>query len=167
MRAALKRVYFALSGDAPLNCWIPEGPRDAEFLPLLPDPPDGPLSFLSDAELDAAAASLERTGMVGAFNRYRAAPIDATESPTSWARPSSQPSCFIAGSRDPVRAFIPGSDGYADPGLGMHRLPRQHDHRGRRPLGASRAPGRGERRAHRVPRVAEVASQHDRVERPI
>ena len=23
MRAALKRVYFALSGDSPLNCWIP------------------------------------------------------------------------------------------------------------------------------------------------
>jgi pimeloyl-ACP methyl ester carboxylesterase len=27
-----------------------------------------------------------------------------------------QPSCFIAGERDPVRAFIPGIDGYADPG---------------------------------------------------
>ena len=118
MRAALKRVYFALSGDAPLNCWIPEGPRDAEFLPLLPDPPDGPLSFLSDAELDAAAASLERTGMVGAFNRYRAAPFDATESADIVGATVSQPSCFIAGSRDPVRAFIPGSDGYADPGSG-------------------------------------------------
>ena len=57
MRAALKRVYFALSGDAPLNCWLPDAPRDVAFLPLLPDPPDGPLSFLSDAELDALAAT--------------------------------------------------------------------------------------------------------------
>ena len=118
MRAALKRIYFALSGDAPLNCWIAEGPRDAAFLPLLPDPPDGPLSFLSDAELDAAAASLERTGMVGAFNRYRAAPIDATENADIVGATVDQPSCFIAGSRDPVRAFIPGGDGYADPGSG-------------------------------------------------
>ena len=116
--AALKRVYFALSGDSPLNCWIPEGPRDAEFLPLLPDPPDGPLSFLSDADLDAAAATFERTGMVGAFNRYRAAPFDAAENADIVGATVGQPSCFIAGSRDPVRAFIPGSDGYADPGSG-------------------------------------------------
>ena len=27
-----------------------------------------------------------------------------------------QPSCFIAGALDPVRAMVPGSDTYADPG---------------------------------------------------
>ena len=116
LRGALKRVYFALSGDAPLNCWLPDAPRDASFLPLLPDPPDGPLSFISDVDLDALTASFERTGMVGAFNRYRASPLDATESTDIIGAPVNQPSCFIAGERDPVRAFIPGSDGYADPG---------------------------------------------------
>lgn len=28
-----------------------------------------------------------------------------------------QPSVFIAGERDPVRAFVPGVDLYADPGI--------------------------------------------------
>lgn len=117
LRGALKRVYFALSGDAPLNCWLPDAPRDAALLPLLPDPPDGPLSFITDGDLDALTESLERTGMVGAFNRYRALALDATASADIIGAPVTQPSCFIAGERDPVRAFIPGADGYADPGM--------------------------------------------------
>ena len=47
----------------------------------------------------------------------------------------------------------------------MHRLPRQHDHRGRRALGAPGAPGRGERRPSRVPRVAEVARRRVRLQK--
>ena len=45
LRAALKRCFFALSGDAPEGSWVPDAPRDAAFLPLLPEPPDGPLPF--------------------------------------------------------------------------------------------------------------------------
>ena len=116
VRGALKRVYYALSGDAPLNCWLPDAPRDVALLPLLPDPPDGPLSFISDADLDALTASLEHTGMVGAFNRYRALAFDAADSVDVIGALVTQPSCFIAGERDPVRAFVPGVDGYADPG---------------------------------------------------
>lgn len=116
LRAALKRVYYALSGDAPLNCWLADAPRDAALLPLLPDPPVGPLSFLSDTDLDALAASLEHTGMVGAFNRYRALAADVADSVDVLGASVTQPSCFIAGERDPVRAFVPGVDGYADPG---------------------------------------------------
>jgi len=116
LRGALKRVYFALSGDAPLNCWLPDAPRDVALLPLLPNPPDGPLSFITDADLDALTASFEHTGMTGAFNRYRALALDATESADIIGAPVTQPSRFIAGERDPVRAFIPGTDAYADPG---------------------------------------------------
>ena len=116
LRGALKRVYYALSGDAPLNCWLPDAPRDMALLPLLPDPPDGPLEFITDAELDALATTLTRTGMIGAFNRYRAQALDATESADIIGAPVTQPSRFIAGERDPVRAFIPDIDSYADPG---------------------------------------------------
>ena len=77
LRGALKRVFFALSGDAPLNCWLPDAPRDAAFLPLLPDPPDGPLSFITDTDLDVLTSSFQRSGMTGAFNRYRASALDA------------------------------------------------------------------------------------------
>src|SRR4029077_1168771 len=62
LRAALKRCYFALSGDAPAGSWVPDAPRDAAFLPLLPEPPAGPLTFLPDDELDRIVGWFERTG---------------------------------------------------------------------------------------------------------
>lgn len=116
LRDALKRSFFALSGDAPAGSFMPEGPRDADFLPLLPEPPAGPLRFLSDEDLDAYVATFERTGMTGAFNRYRAAPFDAADVADLPGMTIDQPSCFIGGARDPVRHMIPGSDMYADPG---------------------------------------------------
>ena len=116
LRWALKRAFFGLSGDAPPGSWVPDAPRDAAFLPLLPDPPDGPLSFLPDDELDAIVAAFERTGMTGAFNRYRANDLDATGDADLIGSTVDQPSCFIGGERDPVREMLPGSDLYADPG---------------------------------------------------
>ena len=95
---------------------MPDAPRDADFLPLLPEPPAGPLSFLSDEALDTYAATFERTGMTGAFNRYRAAPFDAVDAADLTGSTIDQPSCFIGGSVDPVRHMIPGGDMYADPG---------------------------------------------------
>lgn len=117
-RAALKRVYYALSGAAPRGSWLPDGPRDASFLPLLPEPPAGPLPFLDDADLDAAAATFARTGWTGAFNRYRAMAFDAEASADIVGATIDRPSCFIAGALDPVRDFLPGTDSYADAGAG-------------------------------------------------
>jgi pimeloyl-ACP methyl ester carboxylesterase len=116
LRAALKKSFFGLSGAAPDNAWVPDAPRDAAFLPLLPDPPDGPLSFLSDEALDRYAATFARTGLTGAFNRYRALSADAATVGDLAGATVDQPACFIAGSRDPVRAMLPGVDGYEDPG---------------------------------------------------
>jgi pimeloyl-ACP methyl ester carboxylesterase len=116
LRAALKRIYFSLSGQAPLNCWLAEAPRHAALLEVLPEPPDGPLSFLSDEDLDQIAATFARTGLTGAFNRYRAAPFDVAASADVEGATVDQPSCFIAGELDPVRAMVPGTDTYADPG---------------------------------------------------
>lgn len=116
LRGALKRSFFALSGDAPLGSWLPDAPKGSAFLPLLPDPPAGPLSFLPDDELDAITATFERTGMTGSFNRYRAAVLDGTNDADLIGATVDQPSCFIAGERDPVRSMVPGADLYADPG---------------------------------------------------
>jgi pimeloyl-ACP methyl ester carboxylesterase len=116
LRGALKRCYFALSGGAPPGSWVPDAPRDSAFLPLLPEPPDGPLSFLPDDELDRMVASFEQTGMTGAFNRYRAASLDGADEADLIGALVTQPSCFIAGELDPVRGMIPGVDMYADPG---------------------------------------------------
>ena len=118
LRGALKASYFALSGDAPAGSWAPDAPRGAAFLPLLPAPPAGPLRFLTDDELDAITATFERTGMTGAFNRYRAAALDGDGDADIIGATVDQPSCFIAGSLDPVREMLPGGDLYADPGAG-------------------------------------------------
>jgi pimeloyl-ACP methyl ester carboxylesterase len=117
VRSALKRAYYGLSGDTPVDSWIPDAPRDAPaFLPLLPEPPTGPLSFLTDGDLDTAAATFERTGFTGAFNRYRALSFDVDTSADIVGATVDRPAYFIAGALDPVRAFLPGVDSYADPG---------------------------------------------------
>jgi pimeloyl-ACP methyl ester carboxylesterase len=117
-RAALKRVYFGLSGHGPDDAMLVDAPRDAPFLSVLPDPPEGPLNFMSDADLDLYASTFGRVGMVGAFNRYRALGPDVEANADITGATVAQPSCFIAGERDIVRAMIPGVDGFADPGSG-------------------------------------------------
>jgi pimeloyl-ACP methyl ester carboxylesterase len=118
LRGGLKRAYFATSGLAPLNSFLPDAPRDAAFLPLLPDPPDGPLPFLDDAELDQIVATFERTGMTGAFHRYRAARLDAAADEDILGATVDQPSCFIGGAADPIRSMVPGAVLSGDPGGG-------------------------------------------------
>jgi pimeloyl-ACP methyl ester carboxylesterase len=115
-RAALKRLFYALSGDAPIDTFLPEGPREASLLDLLPDPPDGPLPFLSDADLDHYAATFGRTGFAGSVLRYRAQALDPAASSDILGATVDVPSCFIGGSRDAVRALVPGTDLFADPG---------------------------------------------------
>lgn len=118
LRSALKRVYFAFSGGAPLNSLLADAPRDSALLSLLPDPPDGPLSFISDAQLDQIVSTFQRTGLTGAFNRYRALTLDVESSSDIVGARVDQPSCFIAGELDPVRALVPGIDFFANPGAG-------------------------------------------------
>ncbi len=118
IRAALKAVYFGSSGDAPDNAMLATAPRDASFLSVLPEPPHGPLSFMTDDDLDLYATTFERCGMTGAFNRYRALAFDVEANNDVMGATVDQPSCFIAGERDLVRAMVPGIDAFADPGAG-------------------------------------------------
>ena len=60
--------------------------------------------------------------MTGAFNRYRAAGLDAADELDIVGATVAQPSCFIAGERDPVRALIPGTDLYQQPGAGCEKF---------------------------------------------
>ena len=73
---------------------------------------------MSDGDLDVYVRSLEETGMVGAFNRYRAMAFDAEVSADIVGATVDRPACFIGGELDAVRSIIPGADSYADPGAG-------------------------------------------------
>ena len=103
------------SGDAPLNCWLPDAPRDVAFLPA-------PQPARRSAELH------HRRRPRRAYCEPRAHRHDRCVQPLPGVGPrrhgvgrhhrrsGDSASRFIAGERDPVRAFIPGTDGYADPG---------------------------------------------------
>lgn len=117
-RAALKQVYFGLSGERPMDPLQVKATREAGFLEVLPVPPKGPLSFMSDADLDLYASTFKRTGMSGAFNRYRALAFDVETSADIIGATVDRPSTFIGGERDPVRAMVPGADSFANPGAG-------------------------------------------------
>lgn len=115
LRDALERVYFAGSGAAP-GAMLPSGPRNTAYLPLLPDPPDGGIGFMSDDDLDVYVSTFRRTGMVGAFNRYRAMRLDGGADTDIVGASLDQPSCFIAGEHDFVRDMVPGVDLFKSPG---------------------------------------------------
>jgi pimeloyl-ACP methyl ester carboxylesterase len=111
----LRMAYFALSGAAELNAWLKPKPADAALLDGMVDPDPFP-AWLSATDLAVYVAAFEKGGFRGPLNRYRAQGIDVGELAAFAGRPVTQPALFIAGARDPVRAFIPGLDLYETPG---------------------------------------------------
>jgi pimeloyl-ACP methyl ester carboxylesterase len=107
-RAALRRILFSISGDAP-----PETRR----LTLQPGKgwlantidPDHLPAWFTDADLDHMSEEFLRSGFRGGLNWYRN--IDRNwELTAPWAGASiHQPALFIAGSEDPVIALGSGA----------------------------------------------------------
>ncbi len=116
--AAIRKTYYAASGDAPDDLWLAPRPADHAFLDGLIDPDPAPEWMAGDALQPVIDAHLNRP-MHGAFHRYRAQALDGAEIEGVGSPTLAQPSCFIAGSRDIVRNFVPGMDLYADPGAAM------------------------------------------------
>lgn len=113
----LRKAYFAISGAAPLNKWLEPKPAGAKFLDGMIDPEPFP-SWMSDKDLQVYVDAFRAGGFRGPLNRYRAQGIDFQEMAAFAGKPVTQPACFIGGERDAVRAFIPGMDLYANPGIG-------------------------------------------------
>jgi pimeloyl-ACP methyl ester carboxylesterase len=108
---ALRKLYFAASGDAPLNALLTDKLAGARLLDGMTDPSPFP-AWMSEAELTMYADAFRAGGFRGPLNRYRAQEIDFVDLADYAGKPVTQPSCFIAGERDPVRRFIPGIDLY-------------------------------------------------------
>ncbi|HSG89313.1 MAG TPA: alpha/beta hydrolase [Pseudomonadales bacterium] len=114
MTDALRKTYYALSGDAPENVFLQPKPADAGFLDGLEDPQPFP-AWLSDADLQVYVDAFEAGGMRGPINRYRAQELDFVDLAALEGAPVTQPAFFVAGAQDAVRAMIPGADLFADP----------------------------------------------------
>lgn len=110
--AALRKIYFAASADAPEGLWGSEQPEDAAMLDFLVDPDPAP-DWMS-AERVAAVAEANAGGSThGWFNRYRAQKFDGDDVAEAAPTNISQPACFIAGESDIVRNFVAGVDLFA------------------------------------------------------
>jgi pimeloyl-ACP methyl ester carboxylesterase len=112
---ALRKIYFALSGDAPLNAWLVEKPPSAKLLDAMVDPRPLP-AWLSAADLEVYVQAFRAGGFRGPLNRYRAQDIDFVDLADLAGKRVTQPAYFVGGERDAVRSFVPGVDLYANPG---------------------------------------------------
>ena len=109
---ALRKIYFSLSGEAPPDMWLQERPATETLLQRLeaPDPFPG---WMTPEDLATYADAFEAGGFRGPLNRYRAQRLDPEQLSAVHGLRLKQPTCFIAGERDPVRRFAPDGDFYA------------------------------------------------------
>jgi pimeloyl-ACP methyl ester carboxylesterase len=119
--SALRKIYYACSGDAPLAEFLKEKPAESGLLDGLIDPHPFP-SWMSEADLQVYIAAFKASGLRGPINRYRAQMQDFEELAELRGRLLPQPACFIGGERDPVRLFVPGIDMYEDRAAGYQDL---------------------------------------------
>jgi pimeloyl-ACP methyl ester carboxylesterase len=107
-RAALRRVLYSISGDAPLETRRLTLQPGKGWLANTLDPERLP-AWLTDADLDHMSAEFSRSGFRGGLNWYRN--LDRNwELTAPWAGASiHQPALFIAGSADPVIEFGSGA----------------------------------------------------------
>jgi pimeloyl-ACP methyl ester carboxylesterase len=107
-RDALKRVYFSLSGDAPKDDWTCHRPIDDPLLKGLTPPPPGPLSFMSDAELEVYTAAFVAGGFHGPINWYRNWDANEAQARAYGDQRVRQPAGFFAGDKEIVLTMFPG-----------------------------------------------------------
>jgi pimeloyl-ACP methyl ester carboxylesterase len=107
VRAGLKKVYWALSGDAPLGEWTRERPYDDPLLPGLGDPPPGPLSFMPDDVMEEYVAAFSAGGFRGPISWYRNIETNARDAEAYGEQRITQPAGFLWSEKDIVKVMSP------------------------------------------------------------
>jgi pimeloyl-ACP methyl ester carboxylesterase len=107
-RVTIRRMLYALSGEAPAGTGFRDKRRGATLLDGMPDPPALP-AWLTDEDLDVYTAEFQRTGFRGGLNWYRN--LDRSwELLAPWHHATvTVPALFIAGECDPVIAMMRAS----------------------------------------------------------
>ncbi len=101
VRGALRKFYYAISGDAPDGTWPSDKVVGNPLLLRLPDPDPFP-AWLTPADLDYFVGEFEGSGFRGPINRYRNHDRDFDYLKQFQGRTIDQPSLFIGGQRDLV-----------------------------------------------------------------
>lgn len=101
VRGALRKFYYAISGDAPDGTWPNDKVVGDPLLLRLPDPEPFP-AWLTPADLDYFVGEFEGSGFRGPINRYRNHDRDFAYLKQFQGRTIDQPSLFIGGQRDLV-----------------------------------------------------------------
>jgi pimeloyl-ACP methyl ester carboxylesterase len=109
VRTSLRKIYYWISGDGMKAGVKAKKPVDAKLLDGLIDPDPLP-AWLTPEEIDYYVGEFERGGFRGPLNRYRTSALDFDQQAAIADRRIEQPAAFIAGSLDPVLAFVPGVD---------------------------------------------------------
>ena len=104
---SLKRVYYSASGEGVANRSGRHVPRDSTMLASVDDPPPGPLSFMSDEELQAYAAAFRAGGFRGPLSWYRNFNRNAADARAYGDNIVRQPAGFLAGDREMVLRMLP------------------------------------------------------------
>jgi pimeloyl-ACP methyl ester carboxylesterase len=105
--AALKKIYWSVSGEGVQSRSRRHVPRDAKLMESWDDAPAGPLSFMSDDELGQYAAAFRAGGWRGPLNWYRNFPRNGADARALGDNVIRQPSGFLAGEYEPVLAMLP------------------------------------------------------------
>ena len=156
-RSTIRRLLYSGSGDVPRKSDNALGdqapgmvPRTGGFLTRSVDPQSLP-TWLTEADIDVFAGEFARTGFRGGLNWYRN--IDRNWellAPYAGAKVT-VPALYIAGDRDLVVKF-PKMDQLIPNLKTVRPQPDENDHAARlRPLDATGACARGQRRPDRIP----------------
>lgn len=115
---ALDKIFYGISGEGlkrgGAGALGTKGPDD-RFLTGLAAPDRYP-GWMAEADMAIYRDAFARGGWHGPLNRYRAQGIDFEQRQAVKGRRIAQPAAFIAGTLDPVRAFMPGVDMFAAAG---------------------------------------------------
>jgi pimeloyl-ACP methyl ester carboxylesterase len=105
VRGALRRFYYACSGDAPTGSWPSSKVVGDALLEGLPDPEVFP-AWLAPEDLDYFVGEFECSGFRGPLNRYRNHDRDFDYLRRFNGRKIEQPALFIGGERDMVLSMF-------------------------------------------------------------
>jgi len=109
VRTALRKIYYAGSGDSPKGMFRADKGPDERMLDDLPDPAVLP-GWLAEQDIDYYVSQFQKSGFRGPLNRYRNQQRDWDRLTALTDARITRPACFIAGRRDGVLKFIPNFD---------------------------------------------------------